>query len=50
MKKVASLKKRDKSCYIVKRRRKVVKNGKVKIKPVYYVYSKTNRRFNQKQA
>ncbi len=51
MKAKASLKKRCNGCYIVKRRKKVTTpNGKIKIKPVYYVYCKTNPRHKQKQG
>ena len=50
MKKKASIKKRCRHCYIVKRRRRVTSRGKVTIKPVYYVYCKANPRHKQKQA
>lgn len=47
----ASIKKRCKDCYLVKRRKKVVhRKGKVKIKPTYYVYCKSNARHKQKQG
>ncbi|BCX13497.1 MAG: hypothetical protein KatS3mg085_029 [Candidatus Dojkabacteria bacterium] len=52
MKVRASIKKRCRHCYIVKRRKVVVdwKRGKVKIKPVYYVYCKVNPRHKQRQG
>jgi len=50
MKPKSSIKKRCRDCYIVKRRKKVVSKGKVKIKPVYYVYCKSNPRHKQKQG
>lgn len=50
MKVKPSLKKRCKDCYIVKRRKKVILRGKVMIKPVYYVYCKSNPKHKQKQG
>lgn len=50
MKRKVSLQKRCRGCYIVKRRKKVRSKGKIKIKPVYYVYCKDNPKHKQKQA
>lgn len=50
MKAKASVKKRCNQCYMVKRRKKVIYNGRIKIKPVYYVYCKANPKHKQKQG
>lgn len=51
MKVRASVKKRCRHCYIVNRKRRVVeKNGKVTIKPTYYVYCKVNPKHKQRQG
>lgn len=50
MKVKASIKKRCKDCYIVKRNKIKVENGKVTIKPTYYVYCKTNPKHKQRQG
>jgi len=51
MKVKASLKKRCRSCYIVKRVKRVqVGEGKIKFKPTYYVYCKANPKHKQKQG
>lgn len=50
MKAKSSVKKRCRNCYIVKRRKKVVGNGKIKFKPTYYVYCKANPKHKQKQG
>lgn len=50
MKVKSSLKKRCKDCYFVRRNKKVTKNGKLIVKPVYYVYCKTNPKHKQRQG
>ncbi len=51
MKAKASIKKRCRHCYIVKRNKKTLgRNGTVKFRPTYYVYCKANPKHKQKQA
>lgn len=50
MKVKASLKKRCKDCYIVKRTKKQISNGKVMIRPTYYIYCKVNPKHKQRQG
>lgn len=50
MKVKASIKKRCRECYIVKRSKRMIKPGKVVIKPTYYVYCKSNPKHKQRQG
>ncbi len=50
MKVKASIQKRCRDCYLVKRNRKVVYKGLIKIKPTYYVYCKANAKHKQRQG
>lgn len=50
MKVKSSLKKRCRYCYLVKRNKKVVSNGKVMIKPTYYIYCKSSPKHKQRQG
>ncbi|MBE0573666.1 50S ribosomal protein L36 [Candidatus Dojkabacteria bacterium] len=50
MKVKASVQKRCRYCYIVKRNKRKVTNGKVEIRPTYYVYCKANPRHKQRQG
>ena len=50
MKVKSSLKKRCRYCYLVKRNKKVVGNGKVSIKPTYYIYCKADPKHKQRQG
>ncbi len=50
MKVKASVQKRCRYCYIVKRNKRKVTNGKVEFRPTYYVYCKANPRHKQRQG
>lgn len=52
MKVKASVKKRCRYCYIVKRNKTKIANGrgKVEIRPTYYIYCKVNPKHKQRQG